>query len=244
AEGKTEIVGFVRDVTERKKAEQALADEATRRRILIDQSRDGIVVLDENGKVYEANQRFAEMLGYTPEEAAELHVWDWEFVVPREQVLEMVRSVDETGDHFETQHRRKDGTIYDVEISTNGTMCAGQKLIFCVCRDITERKQAEKTIHQQNEFLNNILDSLTHPFYVIDANDYTVKMANLAAELGDLSENPICYALAHKSDKPCQSAECTCPLEEVKKTKKPVVVEHIHYDEGGNARNIEVHGYR
>ncbi|MBA7559637.1 hypothetical protein ES708_01252 [subsurface metagenome] len=131
----------LRKITERKQAEQALADEATRRRILIDQSRDGIVILDQNGKVYEVNQRFAEMLGYTPEEAAELHVWDWEYLYPREQVLEMVRSVDETGDHFETQHRRKDGTTYDVEISTNGAMCAGQKLIFCVCRDITERKQ-------------------------------------------------------------------------------------------------------
>jgi len=71
-----QVVG--EDVTERKKAGEALADEATRRRILVDQSLDGIVVLDENGKVYEVNQRFAEMLGYTPEEAAELHVWDWD----------------------------------------------------------------------------------------------------------------------------------------------------------------------
>ena len=52
-------VGFqivARNITERKRAEEALADEATRRRILVEQSRDGIVVLDHNGKVYEANQ--------------------------------------------------------------------------------------------------------------------------------------------------------------------------------------------
>jgi len=153
--GKKVVLGMVEDITERKKAEQALADEATRRRILIDQSRDGIVILDQNGKVYEANKRFAEMLGYTPEEAAELHMWDWDTQWPREKLLEMVRSVDEAGDHFETYHRRKDGTTIDVEISTNGAVCAGQKLVFCVCRDITERKRLEQ---EREQLLRNLED--------------------------------------------------------------------------------------
>jgi len=134
--------------------EKALADEATRRRILIDQSRDGIVVLDEDGKVYEANQKFAEMLGYSSEEARQLYVFDWEFLFPREQVLEMVRTVDEAGDHFETQHRRKDGSTYNVDISTNGAIVEGQKLVFCVCRDITERKIMEKQLQEKNEELD------------------------------------------------------------------------------------------
>ncbi len=109
--------------------------------------------------------------------------------------------------------------------------------------DITERKRMEEKIQQQNKFLSNILNSLTHPFYVVDANDYTIKMANPAAKMGNLSENATCHALTHKSSKPCGDIDHVCPLEEVKKTKKPVVVEHIHYDEDGNARNIEVHGY-
>jgi PAS domain S-box-containing protein len=141
------LISF-RDITEHKRAEGALADEVTRRRILIEQFRDGIVVLDEKGKVYEANQRFAEMLGYSPEEVSELHMWDWDTQWTREQLLEMVRSVDAAGDHFETCHRRKDGTVFDVEISTNGAMFAGQKLVFCVCRDITARKQAEEALRR------------------------------------------------------------------------------------------------
>jgi PAS domain S-box-containing protein len=144
------------DVTERKGAEEALVDEATRRLILMDQSRDGIVVLDGNGKVYDVNRRFADMLGYSLEEARKLHVWDWEFQFPREQVEGMIRTVDETGDHFETRHRRKDGTVYDVEISTNGAVIAGQKLVFCVCRDITERKQAEERMKHLNLVLRAI----------------------------------------------------------------------------------------
>jgi PAS domain S-box-containing protein len=148
-----------RDITERKQAEETLADELTRRRILVDQSRDGIVVLDQNGKVYEANQRFADMLGYTYEEAQELSVWDWEYQFPREQVAEMIRTVDETGDHFETRHRRKDGSTFDVEISTNGAVCAGKKLIFCVCRDITERKQADRALLEAEEKYEKLVEA-------------------------------------------------------------------------------------
>jgi PAS domain S-box-containing protein len=147
---------IMEDITERKQAEEALTDEATRRRILIDQSRDGIVILDMNGKVYEANQQFAEMLGYSPKEVAQLHIWDWDTQWSREQLLEMVRSVDTAGAQFQTYHRRKDGTVYDVEISTNGAVFAGQKLVFCVCRDITERKQMEQRIEHLNAVLQAI----------------------------------------------------------------------------------------
>ena len=159
---------LARDITEHKNAEGALDDEATRHRILIEQSRDGIVILDQNGKVYEANQKFAEMLGYTPEEARELHVWDWEFQFPREKVAEMLASIGPEGDHFETQHRRKDGTVYDVEISTNGAVCSGQKLVFCVCRDITERKQSDKALAEAEKKYKNLVEATSDLIWEAD----------------------------------------------------------------------------
>jgi PAS domain S-box-containing protein len=176
---------FIRDITERKRAEEALASEAIRRRILIEQSRDGIVVLDENGKVYEANRRFAEMLGYSPEEVRELNVWDWEFQFPREQVQGMIRSVDEKGDHFETRHRRKDGSTYDVEISTNGAIIAGQKLVFCVCRDITERKQAEEALAKSEERYRSVLEQMEEAYYEVDiAGNFTFVNDATCRQLG------------------------------------------------------------
>ena len=128
---------------DRRRVEELLKDEISWRRMLVEQSRDAIVVLDQNCKVYEANKRYADMLGYSMEEVYQLYVWDWDFQFTKEQLKEMIRTVDDSGDHFETQHRRKDGTIIDLELSTNGAIYRGQKLIFCVCRDITERKQAE-----------------------------------------------------------------------------------------------------
>jgi PAS domain S-box-containing protein len=136
------------DVTERTMAEKALADEAVRKRILIEQSGDGIVILNQDGGVYETNLRFAEMIGYTPEEVSHLSVWDWEYQASRDRLMEMLRDVDEHGDSFETVHRRKDGSTYSVDIRTNAAFFAGQKLIFCVCRDITKKKEAEE-LHER-----------------------------------------------------------------------------------------------
>ncbi len=174
-----------RNITERKQAEERLRDEATRHRILIDQSSDGIVILDEKGKVYEANQKFAEMLGYTPEEVRKLSVWDWEFQYPPEQVAEMIKSVGPEGDHFETRHRRKDGTAFDVEISTNGAILAGQKLIFCVCRDITERKQADEALVEAEKKYKSLVEATSDLIWEADAQGkYTFVSPNIKDLLG------------------------------------------------------------
>ena len=144
---KGEIFGFrgiSRDITEHKQAEQAIVDEATRWRILMEQSSDGIVILNQDGHVYDCNQKFADMVGYPFESMHQLTVFDWEYLYPPDRTLEMIRNVNEKGDHFETKHRRKGGSTYDVEISTNAAVFAGQKLIFCICRDITERKRLEE----------------------------------------------------------------------------------------------------
>jgi diguanylate cyclase (GGDEF)-like protein/PAS domain S-box-containing protein len=157
--GKQAAVGSFMDITDSKRMEEALAEEATRRRILMERSRDGISVLDQNSKLIEANQRFAEMLGYTPEELKGLHTWDWDTQWTREELLEMGRNVDEAGAHLETRHRRKDGTFIDVDLSVNSAVVAGRKLIFCVSRDSTERKQAEEEIRRSEQNFHDLIEN-------------------------------------------------------------------------------------
>ena len=106
---------------------------------------------------------------------------------------------------------------------------------------VTEHKWADKRIREQGAFLQAILDALGHPFYVVDANDYTIKMANAAARLSPLPRTTTCYALTHGRSEPCKGDEHVCPLDVVKETKAPVTVEHIHRDADGNARAVEVH---
>ena len=106
-----------------------------------------------------------------------------------------------------------------------------------------EKRQTEQRIGEQYEFLHTVMESLTHPFYVIDADNYSVVMANSAANLRISEDAQTCYALTHGESEPCHDVEHVCPLNEVKKSKEPVTVEHIHLDKDGNPRIVEVHGY-
>jgi PAS domain S-box-containing protein len=195
---------LARDVTERKKQEQALADELTRRRLLIDQSLDGIVVLDVDARVVEANPRFAEMLGYTHEEVRELHTWDWDKQFPPEKLLEMGRGIDEKGLHLETQHTRKDGSVIDVDISISAAMFGGQKLIFCVDRDITERKRAEEALQAEKNKLQSLIDAVEYNLSILDP-EYNIIYQNEPAKIvsgGDqLGEK--CYRVYEGREKVC-----------------------------------------
>ncbi len=111
-------------------------------------------------------------------------------------------------------------------------------------RRLLERTQkALDELQQQRDLLGNALEALTHPFYVIDAQDYTIKLANSAANADATEGTVTCHALTHQNDEPCASTEHPCPLEIVKQTKKPAMVEHIHYDQDGIPRHVEVHGY-
>ncbi|SFM29056.1 PAS domain S-box protein [Methanolobus profundi] len=145
------MYGTHSDITEKKRAERKIEEERARRNILVEQSNDGIVVVNDKGEVVEANQKYADMLGYSMDEVLKLHVWDWENNSTREEIIEIIKDVDESGHTFETRHRCKDGTLLDIEVSSNGAIFGGQKLAFCVCRDITERKRAEEMLKHAEE---------------------------------------------------------------------------------------------
>jgi PAS domain S-box-containing protein len=110
-------------------------------------------------------------------------------------------------------------------------------------KEAQKRQAAEEKIKKQSDFLSLILESLSHPFYVIDVKDYTLQLANSAAKAEGITENATCYALTHKRQTPCDSAEHPCPLETLKQTKKPVTVEHIHYGKRGEPKHVEVHAH-
>ncbi len=142
-------------------AQQDVAEEASRRRALFAMNRDGIVVLNTDCSVFEANPRFAEMLGYTPEEMAQLHIWDWERNFTPTQLLEMARSVGPEGELFETTQLRRDGTRYPAEILSSRVEWGGQTYIMCSVRDITERKQLSEELERHRHHLTELVEQRT-----------------------------------------------------------------------------------
>jgi len=121
-----------------------------------------------------------------------------------------------------------------------------RSLIDTIARTLgraVENKRAEESIQAQGVFLQTVLDALSHPFYVIDANDYTIKMANAATAVGRSFGPTTCYELLHDSSEPCRGDENVCPLEVVRMRKTPLMVEHTHRSEDGSRRVVEVHCY-
>ncbi len=117
-----------------------------------------------------------------------------------------------------------------------------RKLLALAQEELAQRKLAEERLQEQNEFLRNVMESITHPFYVVDANDYTVKMANTAACPDVSSGEVMCYTLVHNRHQPCSDPQ-NCPLERVKSTGEIVVMEHTHHDKNGKTKVVEVHGF-
>lgn len=165
--GRPFLYASARDLTERNLEQQALAEQGIRLRLLVDQSRDGIAVLAEDGRVMEVNAKLAEMLGYTTEEALRHHLWDWDAQWTREELLDQLQRMDPQGAFFETRCRRKDGTLIDLEISANAAVVRGRKLVFAVCRDLAPRKVAEARTAASLSLLQATLESTVDGILVV-----------------------------------------------------------------------------
>jgi two-component system cell cycle sensor histidine kinase/response regulator CckA len=242
------IRGIMSDVTERKQAEQNL--QLIRERLEEAQSITQIGNWEANlvsGELYWSEVIFA-IFGFEPKSFKPSVKAFYEGVHPddRNSVLESETRSEQTGLH-DVVHRiiRPNGEIRFVhELARRHTDSQGNLIMLRgTVQDVTERKHAEEQIVRQNKFLLDVLNSLTHPFYVIDAATYRIILANPAATLNNKDENSTCYNLTHGLNSPCNTSHHPCPLLEVKKCKKAVTVEHIHFDDNHKPRNFEIHAY-
>lgn len=124
--------------------------------ILFEKAQDGIVILDQNGKVIAHNRRFADMLRYNEKELESMYVWDCDATFSQEELVGKIHEINESGHNFETRHIRKDGAIIDVELSNSSIIFESNKIICCICRDITQRK-----INEHQIYIRATTDALT-----------------------------------------------------------------------------------
>jgi len=134
-------------------AEASLQAESIRFRALLETASDGIHILDAEGRLLLCSSSFAQMLGYTPEEATALNVADWEAVIPPKDLTAAFYEILRMPCVFETRHRRKDGTLLDVEVSARSVELDGRRLLYASARDITWRKKAEEKLRNQHAML-------------------------------------------------------------------------------------------
>ncbi|WP_165917780.1 MULTISPECIES: PAS domain S-box protein [Methylomonas] len=147
------------DTTEQKQLLQEVSEKAELHRVLVDNSSDGIVIIDQSHRVIEANKRFCDMLGYSLEEALQLYTWDFEAELTEQQIRANFSDLLHTDTVIETRHRRQDGNCFDVEVSISGVNWGNTNLVFCVCRDITSRKQITNQLADERRRLADIIEA-------------------------------------------------------------------------------------
>jgi PAS domain S-box-containing protein len=145
------MIGNHEDITDQKKAEAELRKSEVRYRTLFERARDAIIILDLEGdnvgRIVAANPVAEELHGYGPGELRGIHVSDLDTPesaasIPKRVDLilkgEWVRE--------ETMHRRKDGSVFPVEIRASLVEIGGHKYALAIDRDITDRKMAEESL--------------------------------------------------------------------------------------------------
>ena len=181
-----DVVGMLStliEITERKRAEQALERESEKNAALLRGASDGVHILTPRGDLVELSDSFAAMLGYDRDEMSGMNVAQWDAGFSPEGLEEIVRVqfANQTRTVFETRHRCKDGHIIDVEVSGYPVILEGQPLLFNASRDITGRKLMERQLVESETRFRTLMEQAPLAIEVV-APDGRVLRVNQAWE--------------------------------------------------------------
>ena len=155
------LLGISMDITEHRRFLNALTEKERYLQTILQTSLDGFWVLDLEKRFLEVNEAYCAMSGYSREEILGMTIGDRDAVddpaITRERGQRIIR---DGGEIFETRHRRKDGTLFDVEVSVRYLDMDGGRFV-CFCRDITERKNTEKRLRESEERFRALFENLS-----------------------------------------------------------------------------------
>jgi len=241
------VEGVAHDITDRKQAEVALRASEERFKDLAKLLPEGIFETDMEMNLIYINQRACDLFGYSIEDLLGLNGID--LIVPEERELAKSRIVrlvqGEIFGALEYNMLRQDGTIFPVLLNTEKVMKEGEMVGFRgVVVDNTERKRVQIAREQARAFMQAVIDGIPESMVVIN-RDYTIALANrtarnMAGARDAVADGLKCHQISHKSSTPCDGTEHPCPLQDVVKTRVPVIVEHTHYDFAGNRVIVEI----
>ena len=163
---------------EKNDSEQALCRNVQYLRSILNTTRDGFWIVDARGWIVDVNDAYCAMSGFSREELLSMRIADQDpFEDPAETAERIGRIARNGSELFERRHRRKDGGVFDVEISASWLDIDGGKVV-CFCRDITERKRMEDALRSatvraeasdvaKSEFLANMSHEIRTPMSAV-----------------------------------------------------------------------------
>ncbi len=164
------VMAVIRDITERKRAEETLRQHYEELRAIYDGMTDGLIISDAETKCcLSANRAMSDMLGYTEEELRSLSP---ESVHPPELLPVLAEKYEQLARGITSQAEdipflRKDGRLIYVDVRMAPISYNGQRCMMGLFRDITERKHAEETLRKEHHTLKHMLQSSDHERQVI-----------------------------------------------------------------------------
>ncbi len=121
---------------------------------LFEQANDAIILVEETGKIIGANNRAIELYGYTKDEFSKLTIADLRDESSKLKITSDMNSVKMGATNFfETVHRKKNGELIQVDVSSRFLSIGENRFFQSIVRDITDRKQAEKRLKLSEEAL-------------------------------------------------------------------------------------------
>jgi PAS domain S-box-containing protein len=149
--GKDYSFSIVHDITDRLRAEEMLRKSEERHRTILQTAMDGFWLVDAHGRFLEVNESYCRMSGYSEEELLTMSISDVESIESTQQIQERIKEIIKKGsDFFISQHQRKNGTLFDVEVSVQYRLEDGG-LFVAFLKDITISRQNEEALRKSEE---------------------------------------------------------------------------------------------
>lgn len=184
-EGREYCCCFVTDISERKQAEKTLL----LHEFCIEKASVGIFMTSMAGSISMANECACRTLGYSRDELCAMTVFDIDPVITDETIREIREKVKIDGSvTHETVHRRRDGTTFPVEITSNSIEFHGTTYSYSFAKDISERKQAEQALRESERIFRLLTEISPNAIILIRgerivyANPAAVAISGLDAE--------------------------------------------------------------
>ncbi len=138
------------DVTAQRRAEETLRASEVQHRTILQTAMDGFWLTDCQGRLLRVNETYCRMSGYSEQELLGMSIPDLDAAETSADTAAHIQQIMAEGEHrFESQHRRKDGSTFDVEVSTQYQPIHGGRFVAFL-RDITERKRVEEEVRTLN----------------------------------------------------------------------------------------------
>ena len=128
-------------------------------RVFVDHATDAFFLHDDTSRILDVNRQACESLGYTQDELTGMHPLDFDPDFTPAALEEIRRKLD-VGETvaFRTRHRRKDGTVFPVEVRSQAFWEGKRQFAVCLARDITEQQRAEEAMAERARLASLVAD--------------------------------------------------------------------------------------